>query len=135
MTPEADILFTWGVDTLRLLADISTYWSQIVIVLAIAIERFIIISMGRQAKNILTPQRRRRIYSIIIVVIAVLPVCVLCDHFINYKSFVNNPQYTNPQFIQFNGPQISVSSDLINKEPQFVSCFNIRSLLSFVSFS
>ena len=58
----------------RVLVDICPYWIQIVLNLALAVERYILICRGTDAKTLLSQKRRRFFYGFVLVLIAVVPV-------------------------------------------------------------
>ena len=121
--PGAEIAFTWGLDSLRVLTDISTYWTQLVVTLAIAIERYILITWGKNAKTILTPKRRRRMYLIVIIVVVIIPLLVMTDHFINYDTVIKEePDYVSTSIV-FIGSGYSVFDEHIKTRQIFVSFF------------
>ena len=86
INPTARVSFLWIVDFLRVLIDVTTYWSQLVITFAIAIERYILIFHGTESMSILSPHRRRKFYSVVVCVVFLLPLCVMVDLCINYET-------------------------------------------------
>ena len=53
--------------------DVCPYWTQILLTLSLAIERYILICRGSDAKTILSQKRRKTAYCLIVLMIAVLP--------------------------------------------------------------
>ena len=62
-------------DFVRFLSDFLSYWTQINLSLAIAVERYILIVLATDAASLLSKQRRRRLYAFAISWVAVPPVC------------------------------------------------------------
>ena len=65
---------------LRNLIDISTYWSQIILILAIAVERYILIVKGVEAKQLLNKKKRQMYYCVVLLICVLLPVLVVLDY-------------------------------------------------------
>ena len=68
------LLSSWFVSSgeiIKTSTDFFTYWSQINITLAIAVERYILIAKASQAESILNKSRRRKIYAFAIIWVAV----------------------------------------------------------------
>ncbi|XP_063717636.1 uncharacterized protein LOC134844751 [Symsagittifera roscoffensis] len=72
---------------IRLLLDISTFWTQLLISLAVALERFVNISLGAEANNIMRPSRRKKFYAAIGIACLFVPVVIFIDFVINMEQF------------------------------------------------
>ena len=69
---------------LRTMIDFTTYWSQVVLTLAVAIERYIIIVKAKKLAYILNIKRRRLIYSVVMLMVVIPVVLVLTDFVANW---------------------------------------------------
>ena len=73
-TYDYAFLTSWFVsigDSLKFFSDFSSYWSQINILMAIAIERYILIVRGEDAERLLSKSRRRKLYAFTVVCIVI----------------------------------------------------------------
>ena len=68
---------------LKYIPDYYSYCSQLFLMIDLALERYIIICRGVQAKAILTTKRRRMLYSVTLVASIAVPSIYLIDHVLN----------------------------------------------------
>ncbi|XP_075256573.1 uncharacterized protein LOC142349046 [Convolutriloba macropyga] len=87
-----DALFKYTIhfETLRLFIDISTYWSQLVLSLAIAIERYILIVRSHDSNVILSKPRRRVFYALVVIAICIVPPIFITDFTVNMDAKTRN---------------------------------------------
>ena len=84
------------IDLLRIITDSTTYWTQIVITLAIAIERYILIVTGVRSKTLLSSRRRLCFYAITVFFGCCIPMLYIADFLVHtYK--LNNPSLERNQ--------------------------------------
>ena len=79
-------------ETIKMIAEFLSYWSQINITLAIAVERYVLIAKASQAESILNKSRRRIFYALTIIWVAVLALfysVVKLDYFNKYDQVGN----------------------------------------------
>ena len=62
--------------------DNFSFWSQLVINLALSVERHILIARGRESKMLLTDKRRRWFYTAVVVTSLVFPLLYIVDFFV-----------------------------------------------------
>ena len=78
------------IDLFRLITDSTTYWTQIMFMLAIAIERYILIVTGHKAKSLLSHKRRLCFYVITVLFSVSVPLLYIVDFLVHtYK--LDNP--------------------------------------------
>ena len=59
--------------------DFFSYWSQIFLMLAMAVERYFLIARGTEAKSLFTPKRRKALYAITLSACIAVPTVHLFD--------------------------------------------------------
>ena len=68
---------------LRTFIDFTSYWSQLIFTLAIALERYVLITRGRRATFILNKSRRRFFYGAVLAVVVIPPPLIMTDFFLH----------------------------------------------------
>ena len=63
----------------RYMSEGYAFWSQLVLTLALACERFILIVKGNDAKSILSPRRRVIFYSTTVIISVLIPTLFVMD--------------------------------------------------------
>ena len=71
---------------LRYFLDLSSYWSQMVLTLALAIERYIIIVRAHDSAILLSKRRRVLFYSLTIFTCCLIPLLGTIDNLINLDT-------------------------------------------------
>ena len=69
---------------IHLASDVFPYWCQLLQIIAIAAERYILICKGEKAETILNKRNRKIFYFLTITISMIAPVCLLLQHF--YKE-------------------------------------------------
>ena len=59
--------------------DFFSYWSQIFLMLAMAVERYFLIARGTEAKSLFTPKRRKTLYAVTLTACIAVPTVHLLD--------------------------------------------------------
>ena len=67
------------IEVMRVIIDISTYWSQLVILVAIAFERYIVIVRATESASILNKTNRVRFYIMTFIVSVSVPTLASID--------------------------------------------------------
>ena len=126
MKSEARTNLLWTIDILRLITDFTIYWSQLVVTLAVALERYILIVYGTKSKAILRTQRRKTFYSIVIFIVVILPVLVIADFCKNYEPSFHDAKPFHAAYFDYNPSSVNetrlvfVSSKvIINDSPEY----------------
>ena len=107
MKSEARINLLWTGDILRLITDFTIYWSQLVVTLAVALERFILIVYGNNSKVVLSPQRRKKFYSIVIFMVLILPILVIVDFCTNYEPVFHDKKRFHAGYFDYDASSVS----------------------------
>ena len=71
---------------IRYLLDISTFWTQLLISLAVALERFVNISLGAEANQLMSSSRRKKFYAAISIACLFVPFVIFLDFVINMEQ-------------------------------------------------
>ena len=69
--------------SMRIFLDITTYWSQLILMTAIAFERYMLIARGVESRSTWTVRRRVFLYVLVGSTCALIPTLIFLDFWIN----------------------------------------------------
>ena len=64
----------------HIVSDVAPYWSQVILTLAMAVERYVLICKGSESGNILSNRRRKILYGGVISLIIGICAGVMLQH-------------------------------------------------------
>ena len=75
--------FDYLIRSFRLIPDFTNYWTQLVLILALAIERYILICRGADAPSLMRFSNRMKAYSVVIFLCILMPLVTFLDFYLS----------------------------------------------------